>query len=256
MLQALKDYVGPAIAALSAEVKPTALAQLEADKAVSPEYSQLQTDIYARQAPELNRIAREIEDANQRAAAERELAIAEGPGRGLVNIAQQLQRNIDPEFFKNREEVARGISALLGSTDPTKLTGSEREEIARAIGQRGVVNPQSNLDAIERGMTFGRALQQKKDAFADTIAKVSASLPALKTGYTGFEIGTRRALVPNMGENRFIGAQQNTGQQAFNVGTNLMNQIAGFQQQRAAYRPPSIMDQLGQGFGLARQFFG
>lgn len=220
--------------------------QARTDAAVSPIYADTQVQLYDTAGRELNRIGNEIEMQNQLASSEREKAIATGTGRDLVTAANELNRLMDPEFYKMREGVAAGADKLLGSMDPTKLSGSERAEVERGLARMGSVNPESAANTVANATQFGSALQQKQQAFSNVLAQIAGSIPATRTGVNAFEIATKRALTPNAGNANFVGVQSNTGQNSWETGNNFMAQASNLQAIKNQ-KAKDTMDMIQQG---------
>lgn len=229
VLKAMQDHMPGVIRAITKEQPYVAQVQAETDAAVSPIYARSQRDLYDTVGRDINRIGAEIETENQLAASEREKAIAEKSGVDLVTLADTFQRALDPEFYKNRAEVGAAQSKLLNSIDPTQLSPTERAEIERAIGRSGAANPNDAQTTVANAAQFGSALNAKQAQFGNIVNQVAQTLPATRSGMSGFEIATRRALGPNSGDQRFLGTQQNTGQNAWQTGNNVFNQAANLQ---------------------------
>ena len=177
MLKSLAKYAPNAIYALADTAPYTARKQLEMDKELYPEY-------YA------------LDRANQLAGSQNELDIARGTGSELAAEAGRLQEVIDPEFYKSRAIVGDAINKYLGSYDPYKLSETEVAQIQRGLGATGGSMAPSAMNTIKNAQTFGNAATQRWQNFGNALAQASSALPALKTGFSGFEVATRRALSP------------------------------------------------------------
>lgn len=254
VLQAMQGLLPGVIQAISKEQPGVAKLQAETDAAVSPLYAKTQADIYDTSGRRINQIGQEIETSNQLAASAREKQIADTYGVDLVSAADRLNRILDPEFYKNRAEVSSGISNALASQDPSRLTAAETEAISRGVARRGNVNPNSTVNTAANAMTFGQALQQKQALFNQTLGTAAGALPATRTGVNAFEIATRRALTPNTGDTKFVGVQQNTGQNAWNTGNQFMQGATQLQNTKAA-KSKDVMDLIGQGAGAFGNMF-
>ena len=263
VLRAIKMHFGPAISEVNKYIGPTAKAQLEADTAVSPGYAELEKNLYEKYGPILNKIGSDIAAENALRASEAELAVSRGPGKELVNEALISQKYLDPEYYANREALGKAINTYLSAIDPTRLTEAEREEVARGLGRMGFTNPSSAADTVAKAMTFGSALQQKQNSFGDAIAKVAASIPAMRSGLQGFEIATRRPLMGNTGEARLSGPTQGAGgQNTFGFANNFLNQASGLESSYLAGRAPwykqlsGVMGGLGDVGSVVGKLFG
>lgn len=231
-LQALAQYAPAAIRAIVDTTPYTANVEQAVQAANAPKYAALQNQIYRDYGPEANRIGMQINDANQKAALQTEADLAGGPiGGGLVQSADRLQRQLDPEAYAGRAAVGSALEKYLSSYSPTEMTGSELEQINRGIsGRQGPLAP-SALNTIKNAGTFGQAATQRWQNFGNAVQQAGSVLPGLKSGLTGFEIATRRPLTSNTGDQRLSSPVANNATSAFNTNfgfaNNSLNAIAG-----------------------------
>lgn len=252
-IEAMTKYYPALIDALNAKVGPTAMAQLEADRAVSPGYAQLTADIYKQQAPEMARVAAGAQDITDKAASARELDLARTTGRELVSEADAAQRVLDPEFYKTRENLGGAMEKYLKASDPT-LNETELEAMRRGIG-RTSFNPGSAMDTAVNAMNFGQMGRDKVNSYGAAIGQVAQSIPAMRSGISGFEVATRRNIGANTGENRIGTAKEGTGQQAYTSGNNFMNGIFGLKQQEMSQQK-SLLDNVSGWTQVGGQMIG
>lgn len=257
--------------ATRAEYDPNAAAELAIAQKYSPRFLQLQADLMSSPASQkLAQAGRDMSRAEQLGAAETELAIAQGPGKGLAQSATDLQRIVDPEFYAQREALSQNLNKLFSNIDPGKLTGSEMEQISRGLGRAGydVKSPQS---ATLGALTFGDALAKRRGEYANYLGLQTGALQPMRTGFTGFEAATRRTLMPNAGLGAYTGIQQPginaaQGQSAnmFGANTALQQQVMGKQMStwdkvgRAIDMTGSLVGSFSGGGGMSglRQGFG
>ncbi len=223
MLKALAQYAPDAIAAINRTAPTTAQTQLDTQRQVAPGYAELQNQVYRDYGPEANRIGNEINRANQLAATQTESDVIEGPGRKLVGQADELQRQLDPEFYLSRASIGKGINDFLRDYDPNKLSGSEIENIRRGIASTGGNVSDSALNTLKNAQTFGDRGTERWKNFGDALMKASAVMPSLKSGISGFEVATRRPLQSNSGENRLSVPDANNALSAFNQNFGFAN---------------------------------
>ncbi len=233
MFQALQQYAPGAIQAISETLPGTAQKTLEAQQQTAPGYAALQNQIYGQYGPEANRIGSEINNQNQLAAAQTEANVAQGPGKGLVNLALQEQQQLDPEYYKSRAATSDALNKWLSSYSPTELSGSELEQINRGIsGRQGPLTP-SALNTVKNAQEFGNAATQRWQNFGNAVLGASSALPGFKSGLTGFEIATRRPLTSNTGENRLSSPTaidpQSTANNNFGFANNALSNIVSQQ---------------------------
>lgn len=248
MLQALAQYAPDAIKAINSTVMNTAQTNQDVSSAISPQAAQTEYDLYSKFGPQFNELGAKLDRQNQLNASENELAIANGPGKGLVTAADQLQRQVDPEFYKGREAVGAALTSWLSQRDPSKLTGSEQEEIARGLGRTNASNIPSALQTVQNAQAFGQAGDNKWKDFGNAVSMAASALPGLKAGYNGFEVATRRALTPNSGDKRLSGpTDPNAASQTnFGFANNALGQI-GANQRLAEGKKTSMLDDVLKG---------
>lgn len=220
MLLALSRYAPDAIRAINSTVPDTARTQLAVDKEMYPEY-------YA------------LDRQNQLAGSQNELDIATGTGAKLAEQAGKLQEVVDPEFYKSRAVVGEGINKLLGGYDPYKLNDSEVEQINRGLAREGPVS-QSNMNTIKNAQVFGDKGTERWKNFSTALTQAGSILPTLKSGFSGFEAATRRALSP-LPANSSQAINTN-----FGFANNTLNEI-GQNQRLAESKKKDTMDMVVQG---------
>lgn len=221
-------------------LKSTAEAQYGADAAVSPQYAQLQTDLYGTYGPKLNQIGNDIAGQNMLAQASNENATLQGPGKDLINNALSLEKQIDPEFFQQRTNLNNKITDLTNSYDLSgNLPGGVRAELERSVNRdnnsRGL-NGSSNTSVVQNAMKFGQAGQamqaQNQAGLANAINIGAGYLPGSRAGIDPLQVGVGRSSGGNTGDQKFVGNQANSGANANQVASNSFNQIGALQQQR------------------------
>lgn len=243
-VQAIIDLLPLYSQAVSGQIIPQALAELEAKKATSPELAKLMVDLYSRFGPQLNKIGTDITRQNALAQAETDKAVLAGPGKDLVSQALETAKIYDPEYFATRELSSNRLGDLMRSINlDSGLSGSERAEIERSQAQegtrRGTYNAPSNLDTVSNAMQFGNAgynrLQQNRSALSEAIANATAALPSFKSGVDVFQVATGKSSVPNTGDSRFTGVDNNASSiaNANSLATGLLNNTVSTQQNNA-----------------------
>lgn len=256
MMQALTQYLPGLVGATNPLIAPTAQAQAAADTSVAPLYAQGQLDLLKQFGPDMSRIGSEISRADQLAASETEKQIAQGPGRDLVTSAADLQALLDPEWNATKAAVGKGLGDYLNALgDPNSMTPSEREEVSRGVASQGFKNPNSATDALASAEKFGSALKAKQDRFGNAMTMVAGALPNLRSGYSGFEVATKRALTPNVGQAQMTTIPMNTGNNVWNSQNALMGNISQFQNTRLGNQR-STLDQVGQGVNIGGSLIG
>jgi len=221
----------------NANVLPSSLAQLGAAQATSGPYAQLMTDLYKQYGPQLNAIGNQISGQNMLAQVGNERAAMQGGGNNLALAAQQLQQQLDPQFYATRAAEGGGINALLsdtqshlgGNLSPTELNAVQ-QGLARSNQIAGMSGAPSQTNVISNAMNYGAAGTARQtlaqNQLASAIQQASAFLPASQSGINGFNIATGQNQQSNVnaGNNLFTGV--NTGNQGNNV-QNMTGATAG-----------------------------
>lgn len=220
MLTALSRYAPDAIRAINSTAPDTARTQLAIDQELYPQYY-------------------ELDRQNQLQGSRNELEIAKGTGADLADQASVLQEKIDPEFYKSRAIVGDAIKKQLGDYNPYELSPTEMSEIERGLAREGPVTP-SALNTVKNAQVYGDRGQQRWQNFGNAVAQAASALPALKTGFTGFEVATKRALSP-LPANSTTALNTNYG-----FANNTMSEI-GANQRAALAKKKDTMDLIQGG---------
>ena len=223
-----------------------------------PEYGQLASDEAYRTA---------MRDTGQ------QVDVLRGPGGELIDEAYAAAQGIDPEFYRQRAQTGSGLSDLLRSMydertlkggdkyDESRpqgyftgnLSGGEREEINRSLNQQatqaGNLNVPSMGNVVANAMTYGNAMQNRRNAFGQALQQATSFLPASRSGFDPMQVALGRPSTtlpttfsqPNM--------QTNTSGQS----GNFMNNTFGAAGQSAGFKAnqPSWLDRIGQGVNVA-----
>lgn len=226
----------PSLAGLfNAQILPNELAQLRASQAVSPEYAQLQRDIFR---------------GNALSEAQTTGDVLAGPGADIVRRADALSREIDPEFFRTRAATSEGINQLL----QPGLTGGEREEIQRYLNQvnneTGTLTVPTNISTVSNASTFGRAA---RDRLSQAVNQATNFLPTSRTGVDVLQQATRQ---PSAISNAFSNVRSGAGEQATGLLGGLQSSTSGLaggsiQSDTSKYlgrlQQPDTLDRVFQG---------
>lgn len=253
--QALPTYMG----ATNAQILPNEQAQLAASRAVSPGYSGLQADLFRQYGPMLSQIGSDIQRQQQLSQLGTDTLTqqaANAPG-GLNAATLQGLNQLDPQAAQNRVALSKGIGDLLGSINVNGLSGSEAQQVNRSLAQtnaaRGITAPTST-STVANAMTFGNALQGKREALAKALGTATQAAPALSTGLNPTSLYQGRTSTANTGVPQFMGVTP-AGTTAQEMGQGLMGQtgsLLGLQQQIKANKPDT-WQRVGQGFNMFGQ---
>lgn len=213
----------------SQNILPVEKAMLEASQAVSPGYTKLQTDLYGTYGPELTRIGSELNRQNEMAQIATDTgALAEAnKAGGLLEQARAGQEKLDPEYYTSRALASSKLGDLLNSIDVNGLSGSERAEVSRSLARdnaaTGNTDP-SSLSTVSNAMTFGSALDKKRNSLMNALNTASQLAPTFKSGQDAFQMTTGRSGSANTGTGQFVGNTQ-TGGTTTAMGNSLLGQV-------------------------------
>lgn len=223
MMQGMTQNLPSLMEIINAEITPNELAQLQASQAVSPGYSELQTQLYRDYAPELAEIGSDIRNQSMMDQASGELAVMQGPGRELVEEGLDIQRLADPEYFATREATG---NAIIDMFDNAGLTGGEIEAINRSVNQqnigRGLYDTPTMTNVVTNAQQYGNAANQKMQ---QAIAQATSFLPTSQSGLDPFMQATGRTGMAPMGEDRFMNARQSAGEQSTAVAQQFLGEL-------------------------------
>jgi len=133
------------------------------ERELSPQEQELQAQLYENFAPRY---------------AEAELANLRGAGGQTVREADSISREIDPEFYNTRTQMAERLQELLQGG----LTGGEQTAIERGLRgsgiDRGVDNVQTNTEQFRHAAEYGGAA---RDRLGQALQMATQSLPSFRT---------------------------------------------------------------------------
>jgi len=164
-------------------IAPERNAEFRADQTFAPAEQQLNADLFKRFAPQ------------------------------YANTQSQIDRGIDPEYYRNREQT----SARLGEMLTPGLTPGELSGVERGLNQQNVATGNSrvgsNTNTVGNAMQYGNAA---RDRLGQALGLATNILPQLRSNITSQAIST-----PLLG--------QNATTQAFGLAGQQSGQIAGLQ---------------------------
>jgi hypothetical protein len=242
---------GPAaLNAFSADQTNIAQNQLAADQAVSPGYAQLNYNILSQYGPQMAALGNQL-SSQMALGGNQAIANAAGSpaGQQMVSLADQYQKQLDPNAYAVRNAAGQGLTSLIGAMDPTKLSGSELANVQRGIAQQpGALTP-SATNTVQNAMTFGNALQQKQANYANIVGQATSAIPNLASGLNGFGLATAGVNRSNPGLSAYQGPTQNAGGGLLQAGMQTMAGAASGAFQQGQQKQQGLLGQLGGLFG-------
>lgn len=230
MLNALSEGLPRLLNTVSTNTLPYERANLRASQETSPAYAQLQADIYSQFGPQLNSIGQDIARSNALSQSETDRqVVGSDSAKELVRGTEALQREVDPEFYKNREVTSDKYQDLLGGMDPNKLSGAELANVERANNRsnigRGIADSGSNIGAVSNALQFDNRLQQKRSALSDALANFGQIQGGSRSGVDAFQLTTGKPSNTSFGQNNLLGANQNVQGNVSGQANNLLGQV-------------------------------
>lgn len=220
----LRESYPGIVRSLGEQTLPSARYEQGAREEIAPREQALSSRLFSQYAPEYARTGAGID-----------LSAIQGAGGQSVLAADVLDRSIDPEYYAARAGSAQKLAQLLGGIDPNRLTGAEREDVARGLARSrpSEIGVPSNQGAIEAALTYGSALNQKRNTVANAINTASGAIPGLRSGKDVFGQATQGA---RFGVNPFSSGQGfggTAGQAGQEGGQNVLGITGGLQSLRA-----------------------
>jgi hypothetical protein len=222
-MAALNRYLPRLAQTVSNVAGPYEQAMLNARATIDPQQAALDESLAAWFMPRFAQIGSDVARQNAFNQATTEADVLEGPGARLVSSARQLDRFQDPEYYDVREAGAGRMMELLAGQDPNQLTGAEIANVERTSNRtntsQGTAGLGSSLSAIGNAMTFGGALDKKRNTLLNTLNAIPQNLAAMRSGTDVFQVATGR---PSYGSNPAVNNMSNNllGEAGQNVRQN------------------------------------
>ena len=251
ILQAASAYMPELLGKVRDQYDPQAKAEVDIAKKYSPELNALSSSLLDTSGRDISKIGRELSAAEQLGAAQTEADILKGPGAESVARTLELQKSVDPEFFKNREQLMAELDTAFNAmgNDPNALSKGEQEGIARGLGRTNWANP-SPMQGLSNAMTFGDRQAGRRAEYNNLIGLRANTTPALRSGLDAGGIATRRTVLPNFGQQNYLGVQTPGVANANTLGGAFLNNAFATDQNRQnAYVAKTQGTGIGQGTG-------
>lgn len=178
-----------------------------------PQNSALDLSLAKYFLPQFSQVGSDVQRQEALNTSQTEGDVLGGPGGRTALMTNELNKQIDPEYYSTRAAGADKLKQLLAGQDPNQLTGAEMANTERSLNRTNYRNGQqdvrSSQGAIGNAMTFGSALDTKRNTLLNTINAVPQNLAAMKSGTDAFQIATGR---PQYGANPAQGQFTNSRQ--------------------------------------------
>ena len=259
ILQAYIANLPALLQTTNAQIAPTEQALFASRQGISPQEQQLNYDLYRRFSPQYAETAAQTERNLIQGTGGEAARASQALQEDLLRSNEALQRELNPEYYRNRSAAGLSLAQLLSGQNPNELTGAEMTNVERGLNRlnegRGIQNVPSNASAITNALTFGNALEQKRANVSQAINSATNFLgtnrPAAPTSFDPFAQATGRTGTANFGTSYSGG---NPGQQSvFGTGGQLLNTAGGLQQNKQSIdaNRRSITDYVNQAYSSA-----
>lgn len=179
-LAALTQGLPGLMSVINSQLSPTAQALQNANNLTEPQAAALQQQLLAQYGPGAVATGGALNNQAADINAQGNLARQGGVGQQLLDLLNQQQRSLDPEYYAARSAAGSQVNNLLGSIDLSGLSGSERAEVERSNNQqdssRGLLNTPSQTASVNNAMNFGSALQAKRNALSQALGTATGFL--------------------------------------------------------------------------------
>lgn len=239
VLQSMIRYLPDMMKVYNSQILPNEQAQLAAAQATSPAMAALQAQIYGTSGRELNRIGNLIADENAQSQATRDLNVTRGVGRELVQENIANNKLADPEWYNTRALAANGLADMFKPISDGEIEAIRRGQLSEGVN-RGNDKVNTGTQTITNAMQYGGAA---RDRLSQALSQATQALPTFKSGVDTNLLATGRPSMANTGDARFVGANQQTGNQAMGASTGIGNnmfQAAGQFNQLQSQRRDSL----------------
>jgi hypothetical protein len=251
MFSAMYDYYPGLAKIYRDQLVPTALAEQQASQAVSPAYQQLMTDLYRQYGPANAAIGQGIDASNRLASANTDVNILKGPGTELAKTYQDIEKQLNPEYYATRAATSGKIDELLNSINLGNANPEAERLISQENARSGNLGTPSASNTVANALSFGDAANSRRAALSTAInaatnfLQPSSSASAFNPATTALNRPTS-----NTGASQFAGVQQGAGaagQQAAQGFTDQLSQIQqGYNSNMANRR--DVVDRINEGF--------
>lgn len=220
LVKALTTYLPQLSQVFNEQILPAEQAQLEASQVISPQYYDLLSNLMTTYGPDLARAGAATEAAAQEASAASNAALLSGSGGNLIRTAENLSRELNPEYYATRANTSDSINSLLGSINLDDPMIEAERLIGRENARAGTLNTPSQTNTVSNALSFGSELQKRRDALSNAINVATGFLAPAKSSF-GAELALGQPKT-NTGTSQFGGVIEPT-----NAGLNTSSQFLG-----------------------------
>ncbi len=223
VMRSLTKYLPGFMQVQNEQVLPQSQAMLNAAQQISPAYNDLLLSLYQKSAPELAKTGVDVEKINRTGAAQTDLDILQGTGGALVREGQKLDRELNPEFYKTRENQANKLAELMGSINLNDANPEAERLVNQENVRSGNIGNSNATSTVANALSFGSELDKRRNSLSNALNTATSFLQPSQGQFNPVVTALNRPST-NTGENRFQGIQ-NPSDQAYQSGNNMLNNV-------------------------------
>ena len=213
----------------NAAVLPQAQTELAAAQAISPAYNDLLTSLYENSTPRLAAAGAKADEINRVGAANTDLNILRGPGSALVTEAQNLDKQLNPEFYKTRAATSDALGQLLASVNLNNANPEAERLVNQESLRTGNDSTPSATSSLSNALSFGDQLDKRRNSLNAALNTATGFLQPAQGQFNPVQTALNRNS-SNSGTNQFAGVQK-PGGQAYQSGQGFLNNVTSLRQQ-------------------------
>lgn len=229
IMDALQKQFPQYMSLLNSQVLPQALTELGAARAVSPEYQQLMTDLYGKYAPQLGKIGSDVERQQRLAGAETDVDILKGPGTELAIRNKEVDKLINPEQYKVREQAGSKLGELLSSINLNDPNIEAERLVSQEAARSGNLATPSATSTTANALSFGKEQQKRRDALGNAIGTATGFLSGTATPNVALASTGKSASGTGLSQ---FGGVTKPGDTAYSQGSGFLGNTTGLRTQQ------------------------
>lgn len=220
------------IKAYNSQIVPTEQAKVDASRVVSPQYSQLLSDLYKTYAPQLAQAGTNVDTQNRTANANTTANILGDQGAKTAAAYTSIEQQNNPEYYKTRALEGNKLSELLSSINLNNPNPEAERLINQENSRSGQLGNSSNTNTVANALNFGSAKAQRQSTLSNAISTATQFLQPSNNQAAQVAYGASAApSTTNAAGNaisQFSGVTP-TGQTTYDTGNNVLGAASSAQ---------------------------
>jgi len=247
-MNALSNYYTGDIGSYSQSVNNASqqndLSNLGISNLLTQGYSNIGLQNLTNYAMPYNQIGQQIENSNAQAGANTNLAQISGAGGQVSRVANQLEQQVNPEYYQIRGAAGNQATNLVNSINLNGLSGGEQAAVERSLAQSNYASGNLGLDnatnAVSNAMNFGDYLNTKRTALSNALNTASTTMNAVNnTSWNPVSTALSQpdsSTQSNWGTSQFAGTTKASGTNENTTSSDLMSSISSLLGSQMGYQ--------------------